>query len=345
MNNQAATIGTVGILDEFQTELVAAWRRLPNNGFFLILLAAWMALFQLLGNSILGYIKTPSLFAWMYEAYNSPDKAAADDGIGNFIPILVLALFWWKRNELLSGSLKVWSPALLVVLAGMALHILGYVVQEPHLSIVALFVGIYGLTGLAWGWSWLRRSFFPFFLFVFSVPLGNHSDIVTTRLRLLVCQLVEIVAHYGLGIDVIRMGTQLYNPSGTYQYEVAAACSGIRSLIAIFLLATVYGFVTFRSLWKRVLFMGLAFPFAVLGNLVRMLCIIVAAQIGGQHAGEWVHHNTWCSLIPYVPAIGGLLLAGRLLEKWLGVDRPLVEPRPIEETRPAEESRPQEERS
>ena len=121
---------------------------------------------------------------------------------------------------------------------------------------------------------------------------------------------------------------QLIDPSGTYQYEVAAACSGIRSLIAIFLLATIYGFMTFRSPWKRLFLMALAFPFAVLGNLARMLLIIIAAEIGGQKWGNYVHESSIFSLIPYLPAIIGLLVIGRLMEKWWGTDEPVEQGHP-----------------
>ena len=296
------------------------WRRLPNKGFFFLLLAAWLVLFQFLGNSILGYIHTPSLFLWMHEAYRSSGSATNDDAHGNFIPFLVVGLFWWKRKELLALPLKTWWPGLLILAAGMALHILGYVIQQPALSIVALFMGIYGLMGLAWGREWLRKSGFPFFLFVFSVPLGARGEFITFPLRQLVSWLVEVVAHWILGIDVIRAGTQLFDSSGTYQYEVAAACSGIRSLIAIFLLATIYGFITFRSMWKRLFLMALAFPLAVLGNLARMLFIIMAAELGGQEAGNYIHESSLFSLVPYVPAIIGLLAVGRLMEKWWGLD-------------------------
>jgi exosortase len=295
------------------------WRRLPNKVFFFLLLAAWLALFQFLGNSILGYTHTPSLFLWMHEAYRSSGGSANDDAHGNFIPFLVVGLFWWKRKELLALPLKIWWPGLLILAAGMALHVLGYVIQQPALSIVALFLGIYGLMGMAWGREWLRESIFPFFLFVFSVPLGARSEFITFPLRQLVSWLVEVVAHWVLGIDVIRVGTQLFDPSGTYGFNVEAPCSGMRSLIAVFLIATIYGFFVFRSPWKRLLLMALAFPLAVLGNLARMLLIIVAAEIGGQPWGNYVHEGGplgIISLVPYLPAIIGLMIVGRLMEKW-----------------------------
>jgi exosortase len=310
----AQPASTVGVLDEFQTELVKVWARLPNKAFFFILLFAWLALFHFLGNSAKGYVKTPSLLAWMSEAYNSPNEVAENDRHGNFIPFLVLGLFWWKREQLLKLPLKTWLPSLLLLVFSMGLHILGYVAQQPRISIVGMFGGIYALMGLAWGFQWLVGSFFPFFLFMFSVPLSDNANVVSFPLRLLVCQLVEFISRNILGIDVIRLGTQLYNPSGTYQYEVAAACSGIRSLVAVFLIATVFAFFTYRSLWKRLLVMSMAFPLAVLGNLLRMLFIVIAAEIGGQKWGNYVHDSTIISMLPYVPAIFGVMWIGRWLK-------------------------------
>ncbi|HLX96325.1 MAG TPA: exosortase/archaeosortase family protein [Verrucomicrobiae bacterium] len=311
-------------------EMLDCWQRLPNKGFFFVLLAAWLMLFHFLGNSVFGYIHDPSLLYWMYNAYNSQGDAS-DDGYGNLIPFLVVGLFWWKRRELLALPLKLWPPALLLVGLGLGLHILGYMIQQPRLSIVALFTGIYGLMGLAWGPAWLRHSFFPFCLFIFSVPLSIILEPITFPLRLLVSTLVEWIAHGFLGIGVMRMGTQLFDPLGTYQYDVAAACSGIRSLTAIFLFATVWGFIVFRSPWKRGLMMVLAVPFAVLGNLLRMLLIIVAAVMGGQSWGNYVHEGcpihlpfslpligneiAIVNLLPYVPAFVGLLLIARWLEE------------------------------
>ena len=294
----------------FWQDTADCWRRLPNKAFFFTLLAVWLALFQFLGNPILGYVHTPSLFSWMIGAYNSP---SADDAHGNYIPFLVIGLFWWKRRELLALPLNFWWPGLLILLAALMLHIAGYAVQQPYLCIAALFAGIYGLTGLVWGRAWLRNSLFPFFLFIFSVPLGQRGESITFPLRQLVSWLAEKSAHI-LGIDVIRVGTQLLDSSGSYGFDVAAPCSGMRSLIMIFLLASIISFMFLHLTRNRVFLMALVVPFAVLGNLLRLLLIIFAAEIGGQQWGDYAHENFILSLVPYIPAIIGFLLVGFWLE-------------------------------
>jgi len=305
----------IGILDEFQVQFVEAWRQLPNKFFFFTLFVAWLALFQFLGNSTFGYVDTSSLYMWMWAAYHSP---SGDDGHGMIVPLVVVILFWWKRKELLSVPVDVWWPALGLVLLGILAHIGAYIAQFPQGSIVALFIGIYGLMGLAWGFKFLRASFFPFFLFAFCVPLGGYGQLIPQPLRILATWMVEFICHFVLGLQVIRQGAVLIDPAGRYHYEVAAACGGIRSLVAILALATVFGFIVFQSPWKRAVMIASAFPLAVLGNVTRLMTIILAAEYGGQAAGDKVHEGgplgVW-SLLPYVPAIVGLFYLERLLKR------------------------------
>jgi exosortase/archaeosortase family protein len=105
------------------------------------------------------------------------------------------------------------------------------------------------------------------------------------------------------------------DPKGHYQYDVAAACGGIRSLIVTVMLAIVFGFTVFKAAWKRLLLIALAVPLAVAGNVLRLLLIIIAAEWGGQSAGASVHDNTIISLMPYIPAVLVLLWLGEFLEK------------------------------
>ena len=317
-----------GILEDFRLELVDCWQRLPNKGFFFILLGAWLALFQFLGNATLGYIPTASLLRWMYMAYRpNADAGGSDDSHGNIIPFVVLALFWWKRKQLLAHRLELWWPGLLLVGLALVLHVAGYMVQQPRISIIALFTGIYGLMGLAWGRAWLRDSFFPFFLFAFCIPLGWSAVSITFPLRKLVCQLVEWISGNVLQIDIVREGTALMDSAHRYQYDVAPACSGIRSLFATLAVAVIYAFLSFRTGWKRGVLVASAVPLAVFGNVVRMLTIIVAAEIWGQKAGAYVHEGGpfgILSLLPYAAAFAGLLLLGYLLREktWKPAPRP-----------------------
>jgi exosortase len=119
-----------------------------------------------------------------------------------------------------------------------------------------------------------------------------------------------------LGIDVMHDGTRLFSPDGRYEYEIAVACSGLRSLVATFALAAIYGFTFFHKAWKQWLLLFSAIPLAVIGNIVRMLAIVFAAEWFGHSTGHYVHDSTFWSLLPYVPAIMGLILLGR----WIGED-------------------------
>jgi exosortase len=307
-----------GVLEDFRLEFLDCWHRIPNKLPFLTLFIAWVALFQLLGNSTLGYVRTSSLFGYLYDSWSAGggNLLESEEGYAFFIPPVVAVLLWAKRQELLTLDLRVWWPGLLLFSFGILFHLLGYLVQQPRISVVGFFVGVYGLTGLVWGPAWLRSTFFPFFLFGFCVPVGTLAEPVTFRLRLLVSQLVGFISHYILAIDVKVQGNVLMDPTGHYQYEIAAACSGIRSLVATLALSVILAFVNFKTPWKRLVLIASAFPLAVLGNLVRMLLIVIAAEIGGQEAGSYVHDGGpggVFSLLPYVPAFIGLLVLERYL--------------------------------
>ncbi len=310
MNNQTLQPRYDGLSEEIRS----FWRQLPDKTLFFVLLGAWMLLFHVLGNSSFGYIPSHSLFQWMFVSYNN-EGLTADDGHGNFIPLVVIIILWLRRDELFSHQFKTWWPGLLLVALGLLTHIVGFIVQQQRISIVGLFTGIYGLTGLVWGPRWLKASFFPFFLFAFMVPLGSLTEKITFPLRLMVTWLVEHLFNDILGIGVIRRGTMLLNGMGDYQYDVAPACGGMRSLISIFLISTSYAFLVFRSPLNRLLMVFASLPLAVIGNTVRLSTVVAAGEWRGQAAGNFVHDNGIISMLPYIPAIFGVMLIGQYLEK------------------------------
>src|SRR5271168_1793511 len=118
---------------DFGQEFRHYWSKLPDGTVFLGLLAAWCLLFQFFGwtSAIAG--RTDSLFGWMWEKWTDP---ANDSSHGKLIPLVVLAF-------------------------ALGLHVVGFVVQQPRLSMVAFFSGSWILVGLVWGRKTLKVSFFP----------------------------------------------------------------------------------------------------------------------------------------------------------------------------------------
>ncbi len=312
----AAIIAAVGVL---AYRCKDEWQLLPNKLFFFTLAAAWVLLFAFLGNATFGYVHSASLFAWMFDSYTSP---IAEEQYGLLLPFVVLTLFWWKRKELVARPLKFWWPAAILFVIALFGHLVSFIAQQPKGSVIAFLLGLYSLTGLAWGKNWLKTSFFPFFLLVFSIPASDTADWLTLRMRLMVSWIVSIIAHLGLAPDLIRDGTQLYDAQHTFAYEVAAACSGIRSLVALLALTTIYGFIAFKTPWKRAVMTLSAFPLAILGNVARLCFTIAVAELFGQDWGKAV--ETDAGFVTFAVAI----LCVFFIARWLEKSEPPTQPAP-----------------
>lgn len=288
------------------------WQGLNDKWLFGVLAGAWALVFYFYGSSSLGYrdLRSPDLFFWMYYAYTNP---GSEDGHGLIIPFLVLGLLLWKHRELLACRRAVWWPALFGLTFAGGLHVLGFMMQQQRISIVALFLGLYSLVGLVWGRAFAARCFFPFILFVFCIPVGLMVDRLTFPLRQASTDIAVWLAQAFFGVEVIKDGVRILDPDGTYQYEVAAACSGLRSLIALSALTTIYGFLVFRTAWKQWLFVFISLPIALVGNVIRLLAIVLAAESMGQKAGHFVHE--WFGFVTFVLAFAVVMWLGRWLEE------------------------------
>ncbi|MCX8157502.1 MAG: exosortase/archaeosortase family protein [Verrucomicrobiae bacterium] len=296
-------------LRQLGAEILAAWAQFPHRELFWGLLGVWILLFHLWGNSTLGYIKTGSLLGWMVHAY----EWNPEDQHGFFIPLLVLVLLWWKREELLPLPKAPWWPGLGLLGLAAGLHLLGYLAQQARISIVGFYLGIYAITGMLWGWRWLKATAFPFCLFIFCVPVASQAESLTFPLRLVATQITVWISHHVLGVPVIQNGVQIFDPAGRFQYEIAAACSGIKSLTALTVLTMIYGFMFFQSFWQRAVILLVAIPAAIVSNVLRLVMIVVAAELFGQAGGNYVHDSAWLSLLPYVVGFAMVYVTGRLL--------------------------------
>jgi len=277
-----------------------------------ICVVAGVMVFHFFGNSTLGYVHSASLFRWWFGQWID---AAAETQHGWLILGLSVWLFW-RNLGIVFGSLGnsairdlQWSAA--AMMGGLLLHALGFAVQQARISILGLLGFSWGVLALAGGARWRSAAAFPLAFMVFAIPL-NVLDSVGFWLRLWVIKASSGIAHT-FGIGVLQSGTQLLAPDGRYQYDVAAACSGVRSLMALAALSLLVGYLNFRSWWLRAFVFLLCFPLVYLGNVARITSIIFAAQWGGQAWGERTH--AWMGFIVFAIVLGGVLAGVEVLRR------------------------------
>ena len=285
----------------------ALWKTWSPTLIFAITLSIWVFFFHHQGNSTLGYNHTSSLFFWLEGCY----QFSVDDSFGRIVPLIVLGLFFWKRVDLIASITGPWWGGLAVLLLGLLLHIAGFMIQQTRFSVLGFIVGLYGIAGMAYGPRLMQMITFPMLMLLFCIPLNAMAETVTFPMRILVTKLSVGTAHYGLGVDVYRNGSQIMSVKGEIMYDVAPACSGIRSLVTLIALSMVYGFTSFSTLWKRLVLVAMAFPLAIIGNWVRVTTVIVVGDVFGRDYGLMIENKF--GFITFAVALGGLLGIGALL--------------------------------
>lgn len=290
---------------------------------------AGAALFHFCGNANRGYIDTASLFYWWGFQWSNPGSETEHGWM-----ILGLSVWLWWRNlrqaEGRGGSGRGHEPArsdrsrpaFAALLAGLVLHALGFVAQQARLSILALLLFSWGVVRLGGGRRWGAAAAFPLGFLVFAIPI-NVLDSLGFWLRVWVVDASAAIARVA-GIGVLQSGTLLLAPDGSYNYDVAAACSGIRSLTAMAALSLLAGYLNFRAAWRRGLILLLCFPLVYAGNVARIVAIIFAAQAGGPRWGDVAHEIMGYGV--FVIVLGGVLGAASLLRRGCPEGRPAAPP-------------------
>lgn len=256
-------------------------------------LAAWpvalatLVLFGFFGNAVRGYINTPSLFVWCVAQWVNPASEAQHGWM-----ILGLSLFLlWRNVRSEVGTVEtlpeVRWPVWAALGGGLVLHALGFIGQQTRISILAFLLFTWGVLRLGGGVRWGRAAAFPLAFMVFAIPL-NVLDSLGFWLRLWVVEAGAAFARV-VGIGVTQSGTLLASIDGRYQYDVAAACSGVRSLTALAALSLLAGYLTFRTWRRRGLALLVCLPLVYVGNVARIVAIIVAAALGGPAWGDRAH--------------------------------------------------------
>ncbi|MFA6564047.1 MAG: exosortase/archaeosortase family protein [Verrucomicrobiia bacterium] len=239
------------------------------------------------------------------------------------IPIVSAWLLWRQRRELLGAARQTAGWAAWLVVVALVMYWVGHKTSLWRLTMVSLILLVWAAPLYLWGWQVGGRLMFPVGFLLFAVPLNFVADL-TNPLKRFVSATSTLLLNMG-GVHVERNGAQIFSvPHGRFQLEVADACSGINSLIALVTLATIYGYVTRQRQWQRWVLVASAVPLAMFGNLVRVTSSAVVGNLMGQEAvGVFDKFSTF---LVFIPAIALMLVVDRLLDvdwqewktRWLG---------------------------
>jgi exosortase len=207
--------------------------------------------------------------------------------------------------------LAVQVAGLLLLACSLACFAAGQLGSELFLTRVSLVGVVAALVLFIAGWEHLRILAFPLAFLLLMVPL---PEIIFNRiafpLQMLASRVGEGVIAVS-GVPVLREGNVLMLPGRTL--EVAEACSGIRSLITLLMLAIVLGYFTERRTSVRVLIVLAAVPIAVFANAARVAGTGLTSYWIGPAAAEGFFHS-FSGWIVFVVAFVALLVFHRAIE-------------------------------
>jgi exosortase len=212
---------------------------------------------------------------------------------------------WVKRDKLsrIPRHPSWWGIALLAWGAVQATF--GLAAQWVWISRTALLVSLVGLIAAFFGFQMIRELIYPLCTLVLMIaPPTFVFAWLTLNLQLLASRLGEFFLEL-LGYSVMRDGNIL-ELVGT-KLSVEEACSGLRSLLSILFMCTLYDYFFVKGKVMRTVILVFGVPIAILGNSGR----IIATGIASQYNRELIHgaaHEAFGYISIVVAGVGCVLL-------------------------------------
>jgi exosortase len=238
---------------------------------------------------------------------------------GPLVPLIALFLVWNALPKLRGVRPAPSNLGLLPLLFGVALFVVSARSLQARLALAALPFLLIGIILFAAGKRYARVLLFPVACLLFLIPLPG-VDQATVRLQLLVTKAADVICNV-IGIHLMAVGTTLRAVDRSFNFEIAGGCSGINSLMAITLMTAVFAHLTQDRLWKQIVLFAASVPVAIIGNIARLVAIMVVAKSFGQEiAGGWFHDIS-AYVVSFPFAFGALCLVHKALN-WTPGSRP-----------------------
>lgn len=242
-------------------------------------------------------------------------SGSADMGHGPFLPLVSLYVVFLRRKALAGSMGKPDLRGFLFVVLGALLFWMGAQSDAGRLCMAALVFLVWAVPFAVWGGGVARQLVFPAAYLCLCLPIGSMLDAFSMKLRLLAAVVGVAIAN-GIGIPAERIGTGIHSLAGAgFNLDVAEACSGLRSIFAMIALTAAYAFLTQKTLWRKWALFACAIPVAVIGNVARIVAIVLVAAWFGEKKATGFYHD-YSGYIVFVVAILMLMELGYLIARW-----------------------------
>lgn len=249
-----------------------------------------------------GFQNASSALSWLYQNW----QAEADLEHGKLVPLVALGLIAYRFREIRQSVTEGSWLGIAAVVFGCLCFVAAYRTIQPRIAIVGLPFILCGTVYALYGWRATMKVAFPFFLIWGVVPLPSFQQ-GTVHLQLLATQM----AHHGsslFGVETYVKGTVVLPIQGEWKpLSIAHGCSGIRSLMALFMITAIWAYIAKIALWKKAVLFLSAIPLAIIGNSLRIISIFVIAEYGD---ADWAINtwHDWSGLLFFYPISLMLLL-------------------------------------
>ena len=226
-------------------------------------------------------------FLWMAERF---DARSSFYSHGWAVPLASAWLVWQRRSALRGLPLQPDARGLWLLIPAVSIHVLATWWRLGFVSGFAMIAAVWGLVWMCWGGAALRILRFPLLFLLFMVPLPGILLIATSfRMKLLAASLATQVLH-GLGLAAVQAGSTIRVPGASV--IVDDTCSGLRSLISLLALATLWtALLPAAATWRqKLLVVAASIPIALVANIARIVVLVLLAAVYGPRAAEGFLH-------------------------------------------------------
>jgi exosortase A len=195
-----------------------------------------------------------------------------------------LWLIWRQREPLAALTPRAQPWMLLPMLGVAAVWLMADLVVVNAASQFALVALLVLAVPAVLGFQVTMVILFPLLFLFFAVPFGEFmlppmmewtADFTVAALQL-------------TGIPVYREGLQFVIPTGSW--SVIDECSGVRYLIASFMVGSLFAYLNYRSYKRRVVFMLFSIAVPIVANWLRAYLIVMTGHLSGNKLAVGADH-------------------------------------------------------